>query len=208
MPDKPGHILDIPDSLGRDVDKARAGKLKGGLPVEAFMSDAALEQVARQNKAAEPVHAEALTPITPAEAARRTTFDGEHLPDVPQVRRVIPAPFRRPRVNGGGHGKSWQYVSPREVVIGDLVPDVGLVSEEPQEQTVYATRGAILGLEAAQVAEDDVLLATDISKEIDPGDLSEEIAVGVVVIIKGGDQQVKAFRENDQVRVFRKVANA
>ena len=90
-------MLSIPDSLGRDLDKAAAGKIPAP-PIEAFMSDAALEQVARNTAASgAPVHAEDLRPISAAEAAARTTFDGERLPSLPATRRVIPPPFRRDR---------------------------------------------------------------------------------------------------------------
>src|SRR6202012_5730263 len=108
LPDKPGHIIEIPDSLGRDVDRFREGR--GPAPdVEAFMSPEALEQVEVQTAAAAaPVHAEDLRPITRAEAAARTTFDGEHLPSgIPQLKRVIPAPYRRDRIEISHHGRVW-----------------------------------------------------------------------------------------------------
>jgi hypothetical protein len=90
--------------------------------VEAFMSDAALEQVGRQTAAvAAPVHAEDLVPITKAEAAARTTFDGEHLPRVPSTRRVIPAPFRRPRFDLDRHGRTWSACRADAVKKGDMV---------------------------------------------------------------------------------------
>ena len=73
MPDeKPAHILEIPDSLGRDVDAYREGRLKDAPPVDAFLSDTALQQAWDATRAS-PVHAEDLVPITGAEAARRTT---------------------------------------------------------------------------------------------------------------------------------------
>lgn len=195
MAEKPGHILEIPDSLGRDVDKAKAGNLKNPLPVEAFMSDAALQQVAAQTQAAaQPVHAGQLRPISSAEAAHRRTFNGDTLPDFPQSRRVIPAPFQRPSINGGRHGKSWQYVPASQIAKDDIVPDVGLVTDV-REETVYATVGEVLGVEPGQLIAPDTTLAAE-----------EKVAVGiaVVVISKGGT--VRAFRQGDQVRVFRKDA--
>jgi hypothetical protein len=126
--DKPGHILEIPDSLGRDLDKAAAGKIPAP-PIEAFMSDSALEQAEKAARAAaEPVHAEDLKPVSAAEAAARTTFGGEHLPSLPSARRVIPAPFRRERVTGGRHGKTWQPVRADQVVPGDMTELVGKVA--------------------------------------------------------------------------------
>ena len=140
MTDKPAHILEIPDSLGRDVDKARAGKLKGDLPVEAFLSDEALaQQEAATRSAMAPVHAGQLIPITKAEAARRTTFDGEHLPKAPATRRVIPEPFRRPRFDLDRHGRTWQSCPAELVKPGDVVPDIGRIACEPEFDVRYET---------------------------------------------------------------------
>jgi hypothetical protein len=121
-------MLEISPALERDLDKAAAGKIPAP-PMEAFMSDAAL-QAAKDatTAAAAPVHAEDLKPISAAEAARRTTFGGEHLPPVPASRRVIPAPYRRPRAVGGRHGKTWQSVPADEVVAGDMTELVGRVA--------------------------------------------------------------------------------
>lgn len=126
MPDRPAHIIEIPDSLGRDVDRWREGNGEAP-PMEAFMSDASLEAVAAQTAAA-PVHAEDLVPISPAEAARRTTFDGQTLPNMPVTRRVIPPPFQRQRINISRHGRTWQPCRAEDVQLGDTVPDVGLVT--------------------------------------------------------------------------------
>jgi hypothetical protein len=121
-------MLTIPDSLGRDIDKAAAGKIPAP-PIEAFMSDAALEQAERNTRAAStPVHAEDLRPISKEEAAARTTFGGEHLPSLPATRRVIPPPFRRPGACGGQHGKTWQPVPADQVNAGDMTELVGKVA--------------------------------------------------------------------------------
>lgn len=142
MADRPGHILEIPESLGRDVDRYHAGR-GAAPPVEAFMSDAALEQVEAQTAAASaPVHAEDLVPITKAEAARRTTFDGEHLPNMPATRRVIPAPFRRERISlvsleGPTHGREWVNCPVEKITEGDMVVDVGRIACEPEVFTRY-----------------------------------------------------------------------
>lgn len=129
MSDKPAHILEIPDSLGRDVDAYRAGKLKQAPPVEAFMSDAALEQVEAQTAAAAaPLHAEDLIPISKEAAASRIVFDGERLPRAPATRRVIPPPFQRPRFNLDRHGRAWTTCRADEVAVGDMVTDLGRVA--------------------------------------------------------------------------------
>jgi hypothetical protein len=122
LSDKPAHILEIPDSLGRDVDKAREGRLKGSLPVEAFLSDGALAQQESATRAAmAPVHAADLRPISHAEAARRTTFDGTSLPRMPAARRVIPEPFKRPRFDLDRHGRDWVTCPAENVAAGDMV---------------------------------------------------------------------------------------
>ena len=127
MADRPAHILEIPDSLGRDVDRAKAGTLKSTLPAEAFLSDGALEQIEQAQRPDPTVRQGDLVPITAAEAATRTTFDGESLPRLPQLRRVIPEPFRRDRIDISHHGKAWQECRADEVCEGDIVPEVGRV---------------------------------------------------------------------------------
>ena len=173
MTDRPAHILEIPDSLGRDVDKARAGTLKGELPVEAFMSEQALNEVAQRTAANATVRQEDLVPITKAEAARRTTFDGEHLPRVPATRRVLPAPFRRERVSLDRHGRAWQSCRADAVQAGDVVPEVGRVA----------------GID------------TDIRYETVAG--IPDVATGMKVILVGIDGSRTAFNPAQQVRAFR-----
>jgi hypothetical protein len=179
MPDRPAHILEIPDSLGRDVDRYREGKLKNALPVEAFMSDAALSQVEQQTRAASaPVHAEDLVPITKAEAASRVTFDGEHLPRAPATRRVIPAPFRRPRFDLDRHGRTWGNCRADAVKTGDMV-------------AVDGTAFRVAGVE------------TVIRYEMVAG--IPDVATGMKVIITGiaGNQVV--FEPGSSVRAFRQA---
>jgi hypothetical protein len=177
LPDKPEHVIEIPESLGRDVDKAREGKLKGDLPIEAFMSDAALEQVDRQTQAAAtPVHAEDLTPISKADAAQRTIIPrGGPLPSMPSTRRVIPAPFRRPRIDISHHGRSWQLCRADEIAAGDTVPDVGLVASA-QIVTRYETVAGV-----------------------------PDVAIGMKVILRGVSGTELAFDPGQQVRAHRKA---
>jgi hypothetical protein len=178
MADRPGHILEIPDSLGRDVDRYREGR-GAAPPVEAFMSDAALEQVDRQTRAAaEPVHAEDLVPITKAEAAARTTFDGEHLPKVPATRRVIPAPFRRPRFDLDRHGRSWAGCRADAVVPGDMVA---------------------VGGTAFRVAEVEHVIRYETVAGI------PDVATGMKVIITGIAGNQAEFEPGSNVRAFRQA---
>lgn len=175
MSDKPAHVLEISDSLGRDVDKARAGKLKGALPVEAFLSDAALDQQAAATRAAmAPVHAADLVPITKAEAQRRVTFDGETLPRVPATRRVIPEPFQRPRFDLDRHGRAWTTCPVEAIEAGDMVVDLGRIARAPEFDIRYET---VVGI--------------------------EDVATGMKVILTGiaGNQAV--YAPGTYVRAFR-----
>jgi len=173
--DKPAHIIEIPDSLGRDVDAYRAGKLKDAPAVEAFMSDAALAQVEAQTAAASaPVYAEDLVPISKAEAARRTTFDGEHLPNAPATRRVIPAPFQRPRISIDHHGRSWTTCDAADVKEGDVVVDIGRIACDAETVIRYETVAGI-----------------------------PDVAVGMKVILTGVSGNRVPFEPGTRVRAFR-----
>jgi hypothetical protein len=177
--DKPAHIIEISDALGRDVDKARAGKLKETLPVEAFMSEQALAQVDAQTAAtAAPVHAEDLVPITKAEAARRTTFDGASLPRVPATRRVIPPPFQRPRFDLDRHGRSWTSCRADAVEAGDMVAEGGRAFRVESTEPVlrYETVAGI-----------------------------PDVAVGMKILITGTAGNRVAFEPGQNVRAFRPV---
>jgi hypothetical protein len=175
LPDKAAHIIEIPDSLGRDVDRAREGRGPTP-PMEAFMSDASLEQVERQTAAADiPVHAEDLVPISAAEAQQRTTFDGQSLPSMPATRRVIPPPFRRPSVNITRHGRSWQPCRAEQVEVGDTVPEVGRVTGR-QIVTRYETVAGV-----------------------------PDVAIGMKVILTGAGGIEQAFDLQTPLRAHRKA---
>jgi len=141
-------MLEISRALERDMDKAAAGKIPAP-PIESFMSDAALtaaEEATR--RASEPVRAQDLKPISGAEAAARRTQHGESLPSMPATRRVIPAPFRRQRVVGGRHGKTWQSVRAELVATGDMTELVGLVASVQavvRRETVAGRPGVATG---------------------------------------------------------------
>jgi hypothetical protein len=177
MSEKPAHIIEIPESLGRDVDRFRAGK--GPAPdVEAFMSPAALEQVERQTRAASaPVHAEDLVPITKAEAARRTTFDGERLPKMPASRRVIPAPFQRPRFDLDRHGRDWTTCPAEDVKEGDMVAVDGQAFRVARDAETVIRREPVAGYDG--------------------------VAVGMKVIITGIAGNRVPFEPGTRVRAFR-----
>jgi len=175
--DKPAHMIEISDALARDVDRAREGRLKGTLPVEAFMSDAAVEQAEQQTAAASaPVHAEDLRPITAAEAAVRSTFDGETLPGHPVPRRVLPEPFRRPRIDIEHHGRQWTTCPVERITEGDMVVDVGRIARDAE---TVIRREAVAGV--------------------------PDVAVGMKVILTNVVGSQVSFELGVRVRAFRKA---
>lgn len=162
-------MLEIPRSLERDMEKAAAGKIPAP-PVEHFMSDAALQSAEDATRAAaEPVHAGDLKPISAAEAARRTTISGDTLPAMPATRRVIPAPFRRQRVTGGRHGKTWQSVPADEVVKGDMTECVGVVGDVAsviRRETVAGRAGVATGTDVVLTGIGGVAVAVDAASRV------------------------------------------
>jgi hypothetical protein len=182
MSDKPAHVLEIPDSLGRDIDKGLQP------PVEAFLSDDALQaQWDATRASSEPVHAENLIPISRQSASSFTqsALDGQALPKV-STRRVIPAPFRRDRVTGASHhGKEWETVRASGVRAGDIITGIGLVVNA--EQRLVFTDIKAFGDEAVVRKWGGGVVATG----------TEHVITGA-----GGVEQV--FAANASVRVFRK----
>ena len=45
------------------------------------------------------------------------------------IRRATPAPFERPSVELGRHGRVWEFVVAEEVSVGDTVADFGVVAQ-------------------------------------------------------------------------------
>lgn len=173
MADKPEHVIEIPNSLGRDVDKAREGKIDAP-PMEAFFSDSALQDMKDATDARDaPIHAEDIQVISHGEATQRYEQHGETLPSMPRMRRVIPAPFRRPRIAVEHHGKAWTTCKAENVGLGDIVPDVGrVISRE-----LVTLRETVAGV--------------------------PDVAVGVQVVLHGLGGARVPFREGEFVRVFR-----
>jgi hypothetical protein len=181
MPDdtKPAHILEIPESLGRDIDKARADPSRPAIPIESFMSDQALETAEQMTRAAEPVHAEDLRPISPAQAAARTRFDGETMPKAPVTRRVIPAPFQRHRINltlPWEPKRQWGLCRAEDVREGDTVVDLGLVVSREYRMV----RETVAGV--------------------------KNVAIGFDIVLTGKGGITRTFGAADQVRAFRQEA--
>jgi hypothetical protein len=184
--DRPGGMLEISPALERDMDKAAAGKIPAP-PIEAFMSDEALRSAEQATQAAAaPVHAQDLRPISGAEAARRSTFDGTTLPGHGRPRRVIPAPFSRDRIRGAvHHGKEWVTVRAWQLRPGDIVPGTGQVASVTS-RTRYRTRLEVTGEPAP-----------------DPERDSDPVAVGADVIVCGIGGVETILDASAEVRAFR-----
>jgi hypothetical protein len=160
-------FLPITDAMARDLDNGKADNR----PIEDFMPDDVLQQM--KDAQGPTVRAQDLLPISKAEAARRTAFDGESLPHAPATKRVIPAPFRRDRISGGKHGKSWREMAAESVEVGDIIPDVGLV-RAVHKRIRYEGEGKL-----------------------------GPIAAGLDVFVTGGDGRTHRSDARDTVRVFR-----
>lgn len=157
------------------MEKAKEGKIPAP-PIEAFMSDDMVNQIETASQVPkQAVHAETLRPITRGEANRRTTITGDTLPSMPAPRRVIPAPFQRPRVNGGTHGKTWQNVRADQVRKGDIIPEIGLVLDVHE------------------------LLVRETVAEVD------EVPTRVVFKVTGAGGIERDFAPEHQLQVFRKA---
>jgi hypothetical protein len=176
MADKPGHIIEIPDSLGRDVDRWKEGKGEAP-PIDAFMSDASLDQVAAQTaQVARAVPAESLTPITHAQAASLTRFDGDTMPLIPRTQRVIPPAFRRPSIEISHHGRAWERVNAEDVARGDTVPGVGLVVKAEtvrRLQPVDGWGGVVESMKVILTGKSGTSVAFDLGEQVQAHRLAE-----------------------------------
>lgn len=176
MPERPDHILEIPDSLGRDVDAWREGRREAP-DMEAFMSDRSLEMVEQQTaQAAAAVPAESLTAISPAQAAEMTRFDGETMPNLPRTRRVIPAPFARQRISITHHGRRWMPCAAGDVQVGDTVPGIGLVTARQvvrRTEAVAGTSGVTTGMKVILTGKGGTSVSLDVGERVQAHRLAE-----------------------------------
>jgi hypothetical protein len=171
----------VPDKVAEHLDAGH------DVPVEAMVSEAAMEQFEDHLKSqAAPVHAEDLIPVRRDDPriAGPGFGNGEVLPKVPQRRRVIPAPFRRPSIHIDHHGKSWQGRRADQIEAGDIVPDVGRVAHADL-RTRYV----------------------ELREVVDPVEMrgrypSTPVAAGLEVALTGIDGREHLFEPSQQVRVF------
>jgi hypothetical protein len=115
----------IPDKVAEALDKGV------DVPLEAMVSGPAQEmledRIAERNR---PLRMENLIPVPKGDPrVAPPALDGRTLPRVPQMRRVIPAPYQRPSATiRQDHGRSWQELAAREVAEGDIVTGIGRVT--------------------------------------------------------------------------------
>lgn len=164
-----------PDALPVIPDKVTE-KIEAGEDVSAeYIAGAAREQAAeRARRQAGPVHLEDLTAVSRNDPRIAMSFDGASLPKAPQTRRVIPPPFRRPRIAIDHHGKSWQLCRADEIARGDIIPGIGAVAAAYP----YIRRDTIAG--------------------------TEGVAAGTDIRVTGAGGSVAVYDAAESVRVFRK----
>jgi len=176
LPDKPDHIIEIPESLGRDVDAWREGR-RDAPDMEAFMSDESLAMVEQNTaQAAAAVPAESLTPISAAAAAEMTRFNGETLPNLPRTRRVIPAPFQRQRISITRHGRRWMPCAAEDVQVGDTVPGIGLVTGREvvrRHEPVAGVSGVTVGMKVILTGKGGITVPLDFGERVQAHRLAE-----------------------------------
>lgn len=161
------------DNMKRALDTGK------DLPIEQLVSDDARAAVeADRSRRSRPIRADHMVPISRAEAAARTklTPDGP-LPLMPATKRVLPAPFQRPRVvvsSLSGHRKTWQSVRVDEVQEGDIIPDLGRVVD-----------------------------VTSVTRREDVGPV-KDVATGITHVLVGAGGNVAAFHDpHERIQVFR-----
>lgn len=174
--------LPISDAMGRDIDKGIAN----GRDIADFLPDAVAQEMLDMSRPG-PVHAENLIPISPDHAREMRTQKGDTLPKMPATRRVIPAPYRRDRITGGRHGKSWQEVPPSAIQPGDIITDIGLV----------VIVGTAIRYESVA---DNVPEGTELAMWRP----EDKVAMSMDVVVTGAGGRAISYRANGpDVRVFR-----
>lgn len=190
--------LHISDAMGRDIDKG----LAKDRDITDFLPDH-VNQALWDAQHPGPVHAENLVPISKEEARRRTTFNGEEMPRFPATRRVIPAPFKRDRITGGSHGKAWTTIAAAGIVAGDIIPEVGLVTDR-EERIVYTTRTAVSEGLPWQSA---VIALPGNTLPVPPEQAAEMVALGVVIVVLGAGGNARTYDPGAEVKAFRRISS-
>lgn len=130
MPEGGQQYLPISDAMAKDIDSGKAGDRD----LVDFLPDSVAQEL---YDAQHPgmVHAENLIPISREQGAEMRMIDPESgtLPRFPSTRRVLPAPFRRDRISGGSHGKTWHLLTAEQVRRGDIITDLGRVVQVEQK---------------------------------------------------------------------------
>jgi hypothetical protein len=172
------------DSLPVINDKVVAALEKGiDVPIEAMVSGAAMEHLEdRLNASKAPIHYEDLTPVMKGDPRiQPPRLNGVDLPKVPQMRRVIPPPFQRPRLDISHTTRKWTRTRADQVQCDDIVVDIGKVMDVAH-RTEHKLRSELL---PAGTGGPDTM-----------------VAVGDLVILTGMGGIRKAFAPSAVLRVF------
>lgn len=116
-------------------------------------------------------------------------FDGQSLPNAPGMRRVLPKPFQRQRVNLDRHGRAWKQCRADAIEVGEMVVGVGRVVDR-EIKVRYVPKWEVCGY----------IPTVD---EIPP-DMEELVAVGTDIVLTGMGGAVVTYDAADSVRTFRK----
>lgn len=190
-------FLHISDAMGRDIDRG----LAKDRDITDFLPDH-VNQALWDAQHPGPVHAENLVPISKEEARKRTTFNGDEMPRFPATRRVIPAPFKRDRITGGSHGKAWTTIVAAGIVTGDIIPEIGLVTDA-EERTVYSHRENVMQGTAWSYP----LVARPgnrLPEGCHPDDL---VAIGLVIAVRGAGGNARTYDPGAEVKAFRRISS-
>jgi hypothetical protein len=144
------HCLPAADAVTRYKARGKPGAGKRSVgrnsegrtitPIEAVLAKQDVDKLHEkaEAKTPEPVRLDGLTAVRARGAAGPRGGplpgvlpggDGSSIPLMPRITRTIPAPYARPRIEGGHHGKTWAYAPAESVEPGDIVVDFGKVAE-------------------------------------------------------------------------------
>jgi len=192
----------IPDKV---VKRIQDGK---DVPLEAISEAATELREKRGLERAKPLHAGTLKPITQHRANQIVSGspDGklQHgvMPRAPQTRRVIPEPFRRESISirvPGEPSAEWHNVRADQVLVGDIVPDVGkVVNIVTQPRYADALAKALVTRDGTVIQE----LSRDEYATYREKFGTTQVAVGVDVVLTGPENCQLVVDHAEQVRVF------
>lgn len=76
------------------------------------------------------------------------------------VKRTLPPPFERPKIEVSAAGRSWQWINPEHIEENDIIPDFGLIKavDVYEEQDPYRRVAKVVGAGKTEKFEQDSLI--------------------------------------------------